>query len=452
MTTSILVTVVIGVLVLGPNTLFWSGVGTARWLNERRHRPHGRHREHKFGIEDVAVLIPAHNEEAVLSDTLQAAARLVPRSNIHVVSDGSTDRTADIARAADAEVLALSPNRGKAGALLAGIWHFQLSRRFGVVLILDADTRLDPHYLTTGLPEFDDEDVVAVAGRARCLLSPPPRTRMGRFLVAYRARVYAVSQLLVKYGQAARCANVVPIVPGMASIYRADILEQIDVAAPDLVIEDFNMTFDVHAKKLGRIAFQPGVAEAYTQDPDTVRDYLSQIRRWSLGFWQTVRLHRLPVGRFSVALKAQITELVVGGIMQVLGLLFILWALYDYTLAHWFGHIAALGREFVNPLGLWFALVCVVLPDVLLTVFAAIALKRPSLLLFAPLFPVMRFVDAVVCLRTIPMAWSSGSTGRWVSPERRQSPTASGPHIGKFAEPAVVGQQNSMIGDTWSAT
>jgi len=55
---------------------------------------------------------------------------------------------------------------------------------------------------------------------------------MGRFLVAYRSRLYAVVQLLLKYGQAARSANVVYIVPGFASMYRVDVLDQIDIAAP----------------------------------------------------------------------------------------------------------------------------------------------------------------------------------------------------------------------------
>ena len=36
--------------------------------------------------------------------------------------------------------------------------------RFPVVLLLDADTRLSPNYLNTGLPLFNDHDVAAVLG------------------------------------------------------------------------------------------------------------------------------------------------------------------------------------------------------------------------------------------------------------------------------------------------
>jgi cellulose synthase/poly-beta-1,6-N-acetylglucosamine synthase-like glycosyltransferase len=316
-------------------------------------------------------------------------------------------------------VLELSPNRGKARALSEAIRHFDLAGNFRVLLLLDADTRLSADYLQTGLPEFDDPDVVAVAGRVRCLLDPPPRTWIGRFLVAYRARLYVVAQLLVKYGQATRWANAVSIVPGFASMYRTDVLDRIDIEAPGLVIEDFNMTFEVHAKKLGRIAFRPDAAVAYTQDPDTPRDYVRQIRRWTLGFWQTVRLHGFHVGRFRVALVAQVAELISNSVLLLLMLPLMLFAVYSQTFGETFGHPTLMGWELVATLAPQIVLVCFLLPDFTLTVIAAIALRRPTLLLLAPLLPVMRLLEAYVCLRSIPTALRTRSSGSWVSPTRR---------------------------------
>ena len=69
------------------------------------------------------------------------------------------------------------------------------------------------------------------------------------------------------------------------------------------------MTFEIHAKKLGRIAFHPSAAVAYTQDPDNLQDYTRQVRRWILGFWQTVRRHRLQAGKFWFVLVFYIIEL-----------------------------------------------------------------------------------------------------------------------------------------------
>jgi biofilm PGA synthesis N-glycosyltransferase PgaC len=444
-----LTAVLLVVLILGVNTLFWTTVGILRWVMERRtrnsRRTSARHRRrksahrarhragtrsatmgargmgHRFRPSDVAVLIPAHNEAAVLENALQAAALLLPLSNIHVVSDGSTDETADVARDFGVHVLELVPNRGKAGALHAAIQHFQLRRRFRVVLFLDADTRLAPDYLTTALPEFDDPDVVAVAGRVKCLLDPPPRTRMGRVLVSYRSRLYAVVQLLVKYGQAARWANVVSIVPGFASMYRTDVLHAIDITAPGLVIEDFNMTFEVHAKRLGRIAFRPDAAVAYTQDPDTLRDYLRQIRRWSLGYWQTIRLHGLRARRFWLVLLLQIFELLSSSVLLVTMLPVMLFTLYCETLGDGYGRLQLLRREVVGTLHPQYVLIGFILPDVLLTVFAAIALQRPGMVLLAPLFPALRLAEAYVCLRTLPTAWRTRSSGKWVSPVRRSA-------------------------------
>jgi poly-beta-1,6-N-acetyl-D-glucosamine synthase len=426
--------VFIAVLVLGANTLFWTVVGLSRLAVERLRLLMFGHREktafvgpgHRFGSADVAVLIPAHNEAAVLEESLRTASALVPLTSIHVVSDGSTDHTADIAAKFGVHVLELSPNRGKAGALVAAIERFKLERLFKVVLLLDADTRLSADYLATGLPLFDDAGVVAVAGRVRCLLDPPPRTAMGRFLVAYRSRVYAVTQLLVKYGQAARWANVVTIVPGFASMYRTDVLSRIDIAAPGLVIEDFNMTFEVHAKNLGRIVFHPNAAVAYTQDPDTARDYLNQIRRWTLGYWQTVRRHKLHLGRFWAALTAQVVELITSSVILLVILPSMLFAIYSDTLAHRFGNPTLMGLEMVGTLAPHYVAFGFLLPDLVLTVFAAIALRQSKLLLLAPLFPIMRIVDAYVCLRAIqPSKWRTHHSGHWVSPTRRKTPSHS---------------------------
>ncbi|WP_430332331.1 glycosyltransferase [Rhodococcus sp. ACT016] len=430
-------------LVFGLNTIFWTSVGIGRAVNSRWNRRRGKHfvdrsAHAQLAPADVAVLVAAHNEELVIAETIASAASLVPVENIFVVSDGSSDGTAEIVRAAGARVLELNPNRGKAGALAAGIEHFDLCDRFQVVMLLDADTHLAPDYLTTGLAELSEPGVVAVAGRAATIATPEPPTRMGRLLVAYRERVYIAVQYLFKYGQAARWANAVTIVPGFASMYRTEALEHIDVSAPGLVIEDFNMTFEVHAKKLGRIAFHPRAAIAYTQDPDSFHDYVKQIRRWALGFWQTLRRHRLHVGGFWVALAAYVVELVTSSLLFVLLLPVLL---------------VSLGAQFAENLGVGTGdlahvlppqalLLGVLVPDFLLTVLAAVVSRRPHYLLYGLAFPVMRIVDAAVCLRTLPLAWRSRDTGVWRSPARRsrsETPTDDAPAL----PPAVVAGSNT---------
>ncbi|MET0929559.1 MAG: glycosyltransferase family 2 protein, partial [Aeromicrobium sp.] len=311
--------VVTFVLVLGLSTMWWAAVGIGRrlvalfpwaWADTWD----GTH----WRPSDVAVLIAARNEELVLAATLRAALKIVGPRQLFVVSDDSSDRTVEIAREHGARVMELTRNRGKAGAIQAGIRHFDLPGRFAIVMLLDADTLPAPDYLSTGLPLFNHRDVVAVAGRALTLDDGRSTTRIGRLLLAHRERTYVAVQTLHKFGQAARLANAVSIVPGFASMYRTNILDQVDITAPGLAIEDYNMTFEIHTKGLGRVAFDPTRAHAYTQDPDTLRDYRKQMSRWSLGFWQTLMRHRIQARAFWVGVLLFAFEVLVSSVLLLL--------------------------------------------------------------------------------------------------------------------------------------
>ena len=103
-----------------------------------------------LAVADVAVLMAAHNEEVVIDDSLLAITSLVPPGNVHVVSDASTDNTVELALRHGVNVIETAANIGKAGALEEGIRTFGLVDRFSAVLLLDADTRLDPGYFRGG--------------------------------------------------------------------------------------------------------------------------------------------------------------------------------------------------------------------------------------------------------------------------------------------------------------
>ena len=181
-------------------------------------------------------------------------------------------------------------------------------------MLLDADTRLDPGYFEAALPLFDDPDVVAVAGCAHSNWHTPGLSFLGRLVTAHRSRIYALTQRLLKYGQTWRRTNATHIVPGFASLYRTTVLPRITINPLGLVIEDFNMTFEVYRKRLGRIGFTLA-AKAVTQDPDTVHDYVKQTKRWALGLWQTVRRHRLHLDRFSAMLSLLLLELLTASVL-----------------------------------------------------------------------------------------------------------------------------------------
>lgn len=92
----------------------------------------------------VAVLVPAHNEEAVIGETLATLAReLRPQDRLLVVADNCTDRTASLAREAGAGVVERQHDtlRGKGYALDFGVQHLA-QRAPGVLVIVDADCQV----------------------------------------------------------------------------------------------------------------------------------------------------------------------------------------------------------------------------------------------------------------------------------------------------------------------
>ncbi|OZD53183.1 hypothetical protein CH252_12540 [Rhodococcus sp. 06-1477-1B] len=412
------VVALIAVCTIGVSTLVWGVAAICRLFVEAREEHGLLVPSMYYRPDEVAVLIAAHNEELVIADAVAAARRLVPARNVFVVSDGSRDATVERARAGGATAWDLTPNRGKAGAIRAGLERFGIPSRFPLLLLLDADSRPRPDYLRTALPLFTDDGVVAVAGRATTA-ADAPTTRMGRFLTAYRERTYVCTQYLHKFGQAAREADAVAIVPGFASLYRTDVLDRIDIDAPGLSIEDFNMTFEVHAKRLGRIAFHPECAIAETQDPAVFRDYTAQVRRWSLGFWQTVRRHGLHPGLFWAAvsvfaLETVVSSLVLTAILPVVvvaAAAAVLGPVLTGTAGEVTGAVSAALPA--GPIVLGFFVV-----DAVMTAFAcAISRARPRVWML--LFPLMRVWDAVLCLRALGAALGRPSDGRWRSPDRR---------------------------------
>ncbi|MDQ3887201.1 MAG: glycosyltransferase family 2 protein [Actinomycetota bacterium] len=428
-------------LLVGISFLLWMVIGGLRLSSERygRRQPAaagaGEDVQH-LSPADVAILIPAHNEEISIEATIASVLRLVPASNVHVVADGCDDDTATIARGHGVNVLELFPAHGKAGGIQAAVAHFDLPRRFAVLLIVDADTELDEHYLERGLELLDDQDMVALAGYAHASWKPRQLSIVGRFLVSYRTRLYAVMQWM-KYGQTWRHTNVTPIVPGFASMYRTEVLPRMDLNPPGLVIEDFNMSFELHHKRLGKVAFRPSVFGT-TQDPDNLYDYYRQICRWWLGFWQTVRRHKLWFSWFSAALALFGLEVLVASVVLALAsLTVVLVALAPATgglALHWEWYAAFHGAlaPVVSPENLFFF---VFVPDYLLTIAVALWLRRPSLLVYGVVFVLIRLIDSTATLWTLLRTWRARSTGRWTSPARRAvvSPAASGTGPGSDA-------------------
>lgn len=86
-------------------------------------------------MKSITVVIPAFNEEKTIEATIKAVQKLDHINKILVVDDGSLDKTAELAEKTGVQVLKLSPNRGKGGAMNAAAKTIETD----IVAFIDAD-------------------------------------------------------------------------------------------------------------------------------------------------------------------------------------------------------------------------------------------------------------------------------------------------------------------------
>jgi glycosyltransferase involved in cell wall biosynthesis len=124
----------------------------------------------------VLVAIPAHNEDRYIGSVvlkLRAAGY-----EVVVVDDGSTDRTADIAAAAGAEVVRHPLNKGKTAAVRTAL---EYARRLDVdaLVLLDGDSQHDPAEVDQVVePVISGRADMVVGSRFAGISSRIPRWRM----------------------------------------------------------------------------------------------------------------------------------------------------------------------------------------------------------------------------------------------------------------------------------
>jgi len=235
---------------------------------------------------------------------------------------------------------------------------------------------------------------------------------LGRMLMAYRERVYLLAQYVVKFGQA--WADVVFVASGCASLYRTEALRHLQLNVPGLVVEDVNMTFTMHRKHLGRVAFHPRAAVAYTQDPTNLSDYRHQVGRWALGYWQSVLRSRWRARKFDFTIGLFSAELLASCAIVFLTVL-ATFAFLGTILVNGMGaHLHFISDHFAirMAIGVFGA-------DLVISAVVAVLQRQWVILLWAVAFPFIRVLDAWLALRAFVAAFTTQSTGRWTSPRRR---------------------------------
>ncbi len=87
----------------------------------------------------ITAILPAYNEEVSIGSAVLHTRKYVDR--VLVIDDGSTDRTAEVAELAGAEVIKHPANQGKGAAQRIG---FEAASGADIIITMDSDSQHDP--------------------------------------------------------------------------------------------------------------------------------------------------------------------------------------------------------------------------------------------------------------------------------------------------------------------
>ncbi len=211
----------------------------------------------------LTVIVPAYNERESM--------------RIVVVDDCSTDGTGDVARMLDVSVVRPSSNTGsKAGAQNVALATIDTE----FTMAIDADTTLAPDAIEKLLEAFDDSKVAAACGFVipRYVKTLWERARYVEYLLAFTW--YKPIQDYYRK----------PLISsGCFSMYRTNVLKEHDGWQTRTLAEDMDLTWSLHEHGYD-VRFVPE-AVCYPIEPHNFAFMSTQLRRWSHGFLQNVRLH-----------------------------------------------------------------------------------------------------------------------------------------------------------------
>ncbi len=232
-------------------------------------------------LPEISVMIPCHNEELVLARTLQALLALdypSEKLEILVINDGSTDRTAEVAKPFTAdprlrllEVPALRAARGKAAALNFGVRY----ARHAVLAVYDADNTPEPGALRPLAERLvRDPRLGAAIGIYRAINRR--RALLTRFLniegIGFQWIIQAGRWMLLKF----------VTLPGTNYVIRRSLVESLGGWDEQALTEDAELTLRVY--QAGYVVQLVPASRTWEQEPETLRVWFRQRHRWVRGY------------------------------------------------------------------------------------------------------------------------------------------------------------------------
>lgn len=112
----------------------------------------------------ILIIIPALNEAECIGGVIRELREHVPESDLLVIDDGSTDETAELARAAGARVVSLPYNMGVGTALRTG-FRFAARHGYDAVIQTDADGQHDARAIHKIRAELEQGSDLVIGSR-----------------------------------------------------------------------------------------------------------------------------------------------------------------------------------------------------------------------------------------------------------------------------------------------
>ncbi len=335
-------------------------------------QPHGRcSAQASQRTSRLTAIVPAYNEAGTIADTIRSLqTQTVPLHEIIVIDDCSTDGTADVARALGVRVVRPARNTGSK----AGAQNVALERiRTEYTMAIDADTVLACDAVEQLLTELNRPQVAAVCGSVipRYVRTLWERGRYIEYLFAFTF-YKPIQNFYTK-----------PLISsGCFSAYRTDALRAMGGWSTRTLAEDMDLTWSFYQAGY-RVRFVPE-AVCYPIEPHSFCFMRRQLRRWSHGFVQNVRLHWR--GLLSIPYLRSVVAV----------------AMWDATMASLaYFLLLPLLAIFVSP---WFLLGYVIDAPATLVPILSMATSRREVvraLVSLPAFWVLRIVNAISFLEAL---------------------------------------------------
>lgn len=244
----------------------------------------------------VSIIVPAYNEEKNIEDTIKSLLNLdYPKDKLEiiVVDDGSKDRTYEIAKKYESDVLRVyrKENGGKASALNYGIRR--ASGEF--IVTLDADSIVPRDALKKMLEYFDEEDVMIVIPAIQIIKVSNFWEHLQRIEYSYSNFLRLIFDKL----------NSIYVAPGPFSVFRREFFEKVGYFDEKNITEDMEIAMRCQAYGY-KIRYCPEVL-IKTKAPDSFKSLLKQRLRWYLGFIDNFLVYRNKI------LNKVLVNLVFGG-------------------------------------------------------------------------------------------------------------------------------------------